>query len=72
METKLNGLDFSSLDDHSHATLEQKFFKEEINENLMHCSKNKAPVSDGSNIGFLQRFWYVIKDDIIELFNNFH
>lgn len=44
----------------------------EILEGLTQCRGDKAPMPDNFNIGFLQKFWGVVKGDIIYLFREFH
>lgn len=56
----------------SSASLERYFFEEEVYKSFMQCSKDKAPEPYGFNIGFLQKFLYVIKNDIMELFKELH
>lgn len=55
------------LDEMSRGSLEQEFYEEEVYEGHAQCSKDKAPRPDGFNIGFLQKFVYVIENDIMEL-----
>jgi hypothetical protein len=50
-----------------------KFFSEsEIKVALSQMKKNKAAGPDSIPIEFYQVFWEVIKNDILELFNDFH
>ncbi|KAE8682024.1 Serine/threonine-protein kinase CTR1 [Hibiscus syriacus] len=52
--------------------LEKEFLEEEIWETIKSCERNKAPGSDGLNMGFLKRFWSILKVDILKFFHNFY
>lgn len=67
----LNGLEFSMLKQQDWAVLEREFLEEEILEGLMHCKRDKALDPDGFNMNFLQKFWSMLKGDILELFREF-
>lgn len=49
---------------------EREFIEEEIFEELMHCNKDKALGSDDFNIDCIQKFWYVMKEDVLEVLRN--
>jgi hypothetical protein len=44
----------------------------QIKSALFKMEKNKAVGSDGFPIEFYQRCWSFIKEDMIEIFSNFH
>lgn len=68
----MDDIKFSMLDEASWEYLEREFSYEEIYETLKQCRKDKTPNPDGFNMGFLQKFWYLVKDDVVELFNYLH
>jgi hypothetical protein len=48
------------------------FSEEELKEAIFAMEHNKAPGSDGFPIEFYQKFWEVIKHDLLNLFNEFY
>lgn len=52
--------------------MEAEFSEEEIFEGLHACDGDKAPGPDGFNLKFFREFWDVVKQDIIDFFNDFH
>lgn len=72
LRPKLNGLNFKKLSENSWVWIEYDFTDEEIFEALKRCNGDKAPETDGFNLNFLQEFWHVVKDDILEMFMEFH
>lgn len=60
------------LRDYPRLIKEMEFSEEEIKESVNLCNGDKAPGLDGFNMKFMQKFWYVIKDDVIEMFRELH
>lgn len=53
-------------------SLEKEFTEEEVFEELMHYRKDKSLGLDGFNMGFMQKFWHVMEENILELFKELH
>ncbi|XP_071688628.1 uncharacterized protein [Rutidosis leptorrhynchoides] len=51
--------------------LEAVFSVDEIWNALNECACNKAPGPDDFNIRFFKKFWAIIRDDLVEVVNNF-
>lgn len=52
--------------------LEQKFELDEVDEALKMTDKSKAPGPDGINAGVLALLWPEIKEEVMNVFDNFH
>nr|ABA98327.2 transposon protein, putative, CACTA, En/Spm sub-class [Oryza sativa Japonica Group] len=48
------------------------FSEEEVREAIFDMETNKAPGPDGILAEFYQKFWHVIKHDLLTMFNEFH
>ncbi|KAJ9544047.1 hypothetical protein OSB04_023754, partial [Centaurea solstitialis] len=48
--------------------IEQSFTEEEVSEAIKGCDNNKSPGLDSFTMGFLKKFWYLIKADLILAF----
>ena len=48
------------------------FFEEEVHLAIFQLNKEKAPGSDGFTIVVYQKYWDVIKEDLIRVFLEFH
>ena len=48
------------------------FFEEEVHLAIFQLNKEKAPGSDGFTIAVYQKYWDVIKEDLIRVFLEFH
>ncbi|XP_071694652.1 uncharacterized protein [Rutidosis leptorrhynchoides] len=66
-----NGTGIFKLSNSEAGALEDKFCESEIWEAVKGCSSSKAPRPDDFNMGFYKKFWYVIKDDLIDAVNLF-
>lgn len=69
---KLDHLQFHTLGHSEREGLEVAFTKDEIRSCLFDCNGNKAPGPNDFNMKFMQEFWLVLKDDIMDLFAEFH
>ncbi|XP_071694333.1 uncharacterized protein [Rutidosis leptorrhynchoides] len=65
------GFDVHKLSVDEAGALEEKFSESEIWEAVKGCGSSKAPGLDRFNMGFYKKFWYVIKDDLVESINLF-
>ncbi|KAE8729704.1 Cysteine synthase D1 isoform 1 [Hibiscus syriacus] len=52
--------------------LEKPFSEEEVWEAIANSDSNKAPGSDGLNLGFFKKFWSSLKEDIMLFFKGFY
>lgn len=52
--------------------IEKEFTEDKIKKCLMECNGDKAPGPGGFNMGFLQKFCHVLKDNVLALFEDFH
>lgn len=52
--------------------LEAMFSEAEIKGAVMACDGNKTPGPNGFNMGCFQKFWKVMRCDVINFFNEFH
>jgi hypothetical protein len=68
----LEGINFSSLSAEDNAFLLEPFLEEEIRETIWSCDGNKSPGPDGFNLNFLKACWYIVKDDVVAFFKEFH
>lgn len=68
----LDLLQFSKIDNSYNSQLEAEFSEEEILNGLPTYDGDKAPGPDSFNLKFLQEYWNVVKQDILDFFNDFH
>jgi hypothetical protein len=52
--------------------LEAPFSEEEIKSVVLDCYPEGSPGPDGLSFLFYQKFWTIVKGDIVELFSEFH
>ena len=62
----------SRINNEEAENLLKEFSEKEIKNAVFSMEHNKAPGPDGFNIEFYQHFWYLIKDDLNKMFNDFH
>ena len=60
--------DISQLNDEERVILASPFSEEDVFEAISQMERNKAPGPDGFPVEFYQKFWEVIKFDMMELF----
>jgi hypothetical protein len=65
-------IDIPQISDEESSIWCAKFTKKDIHDAIMQMEKNKAPGPDGFPAEFYQRFWEVIKIDLLDLFVAFH
>lgn len=69
---KLDGLTiFQKIFEVSRTNLKLELSENKILESLRDCNGEKAPIPDGFNMYF-QEFWPVVKNDVLDVFNEFH
>lgn len=51
---------------------EWEFSKDEIFDALQSCNDDKSPGPDDFNLKFIQTFWPIRKEEVHELFKEFH
>lgn len=61
-----------SLSSEDRLNLDRKFEIEEIELAANQCGRNKAPGPDGLTIELVIEFWTQLKDQVLNMFNNFH
>ncbi|WJX66218.1 hypothetical protein P8452_50797 [Trifolium repens] len=69
---RLDGIDFSCLNDGQRVGLEGSFLEEEVLAVVVDSDGNKSPGPDGFNFNFFKKFWGFLKKDILLLFDDFH
>ncbi|XP_071687297.1 uncharacterized protein [Rutidosis leptorrhynchoides] len=57
--------------DEDNRLLEAKFSEVEIWKAIQNCCSSKAPGPDGFNMKFFKKFWWLLNDDIIRIFDWF-
>ena len=63
---------FSRLKDNEAAGLEASFIEEDVLSALSALNGDKASEPDGFSIAFWKFSWDIVKNDIMELFKDFH
>ncbi|XP_039003298.1 uncharacterized protein LOC120130004 [Hibiscus syriacus] len=65
-------LNFNRLSDDQVVHLEENFSEGEVWEAIESSDSNKAPSSDGLDMGFFKKFWPVLKGDTHKFFEDFY
>jgi hypothetical protein len=68
---KLDGVVFPSISSVENLLLMSPFLLEEIEEVVRNSDGNKSPGPDGFNFAFLKSFWYLLKEEVIVMFDQF-
>ncbi|XP_028059460.1 uncharacterized protein LOC114263159 [Camellia sinensis] len=68
----LNGRFKSIGDANDFGLLEAEFTEVEISNAIKSCGGNKAPGPDGFNLGFFQKCWSIVKEDVLHFMRDFH
>uniref|UniRef100_A0A2N9GTW6 Reverse transcriptase domain-containing protein n=1 Tax=Fagus sylvatica TaxID=28930 RepID=A0A2N9GTW6_FAGSY len=68
----LDGLVFSSLDESDRDLLDQPFTEKEVWGVVRNMAGDKAPGPNGFSLAFFQSCWDVIKQDVMQVFHEFH
>nr|CAD1819928.1 unnamed protein product [Ananas comosus var. bracteatus] len=68
----INFLDLYSDSDPDLSSLQEEFTVAEVKRAVFASSPEKAPGPDGLPMLFYQRFWSLLKNDILSIFNCFH
>lgn len=69
---KVDGLTFFVIDQHSVGWLERPFIENAVHKVIRGMSSDKAQGPDGFTMGFFQACWEVIKEDLMQVFYDFH
>lgn len=69
---RLDGVSFQRISEDQNALLVVPFTREEIEVVDMESYGNKSPGPDGFNFAYFKRFWYLMKDEIRIMFDQFH
>ena len=62
--------DIPQVSAEENAFLTAPYTEEEVSQAIFQMEPNKAPGPDGFPAEFYQRFWDIIKDDLLMLFND--
>jgi mannosylglycoprotein endo-beta-mannosidase len=65
-------VDIPQLSVEENNILTADFTEKEVHDAIMQMEKNKAPGPDGFPAEFYQKFWEVIKGDLMRMFEDFH
>jgi len=69
---RLDGVPFATLSNEENEVLIAPFSLVEIEAVVKESDGNKSPGPDGFNFGFVKEFWYLIKDEVRIMFDQFH
>ena len=69
---EIDELPFASLSPEEARRLELPFREEEVFTALNEMDKDKAVGPDGFTLAFWQNSWHFVKDEIMEMFREFH
>ena len=68
---KLEGLDFTKLEEREARSLELPFIEDEVWAALDELNGEKAPSPDGFIVAFWQFSWNIVKNDVMAVFKDF-
>ena len=71
-KAEIDGLPFATLSPKEASSLELPFREEEVFTALNERDGDKASSSDGFSLAFWQDSWHFVKDEIMEMFREFH
>ncbi|RVW95894.1 LINE-1 reverse transcriptase-like [Vitis vinifera] len=66
------GLNLNQISQQEAETLEFPFLEDEVHSTLMDMNGDKAPGPDGFTVAFLQCCWEFVKEEVLEMFKEFH
>ena len=66
------GLNLNQINQQEAETLEFPFLEDEVHSTLMDMNRDKAPGSDGFTMAFWQCCWEFMKEEVLEMFKEFH
>lgn len=52
--------------------LTSRFSEDEVRQAIWECDSTKSPGPDGFNMGFYKACWYIIKEDLMKVMDEFH
>lgn len=65
-------MDFDLISSQDRDRIEKPFQEDEIWNVVKGMKGDKAPGLDGFTISFFQKCWFIIKEDLMRVFNKFH
>ena len=68
----IGGLNLNQISQQEADTLELPFMEEEVHLALMDMNGDKAPGPDGFTVSFWQYYWEFVKEEVLEMFKEFH
>ncbi|RVW94928.1 hypothetical protein CK203_034502 [Vitis vinifera] len=68
----IGGLNLNQISQQEADTLELPFMEEEVHLALMDMNGDKAPGPDGFTVAFWQYCWEFVKEEVLEMFKEFH
>ena len=68
----IGGLILNQISQQEADTLELPFMEEEVHSALMDMNGDKAPGPDGFTVAFWQCYWEFVKEEVLEMFKEFH
>uniref|UniRef100_A0A2N9EUU7 Reverse transcriptase domain-containing protein n=1 Tax=Fagus sylvatica TaxID=28930 RepID=A0A2N9EUU7_FAGSY len=68
----LDGVAFSSIDEADRDMLDRSFTEDEVWGVVRNMAGDKAPGPDGFSLAFFQSCWDIIKQDVMNVFHDFH
>ena len=68
----IGGLSLNQISQQEADTLELPFMEEEVHSALMDMNGDKAPSPDGFTVAFWQYCWEFVKEEVLEMFKEFH
>ena len=71
-KAEIGGLNLNQISQQEAKILEFPFSKDEIHLALMDMNGDKAPSPDGFTVTFWQCCWEFVKEEVLEMFKEFH
>lgn len=72
MRLTLDGMEFEHISDIERRMLEKPFSEDEVWKVLSSMKGEKALGPDGFSISFFKKCWYIVKSDLMKVFEEFY
>jgi hypothetical protein len=72
LRPRLYDISFPSITIEDNLQLSRLFSLDEVESIVKECDGNKSPGPDGFNFSFIKSFWYLLKDEVKIMFDQFH